>query len=121
MTFLKKKFKVQNKRASKVKIEVNKSYKSQASDAKLISLTITGAKIVTETDDFSENNTDIWCYTSRGEIRYLNSEMLLLDAGDYDSDGEVEIVFKVQRYNYDGYILYYDKLKNHLEFGWSYH
>lgn len=119
--FLRKKFKVQNKRASKAKVEVNKSYESRSSDARLISLTITGARILPETDEISENDMNIWCYTSGGEIRYLNSEMLLLDAGDYDGDGEAEIVFKVQKYNYDGYILYYDNLKKHLEFGWSYH
>lgn len=119
--FLKKKYQVSQQRAVKAKVEVNKSYKSQSGDAKLVSLTITGAEIIPYTDDFTENNKDIWCYIGNGEVRYLKSEMLILDAGDYDGDGKVEVVFKTEKYNYDGYVLFYDDLKKHVEFGWSYH
>lgn len=119
--YLKKKFKIAHRRSAKAKVEVNKSYKSQVDEATLISLTITGAKIVPDADEFSENNSRLWCYISRGEVRYLASEMLLLDAGDYDGDGQAEVIFKIEKYNYDGYALYYDNCKKHVEFGWNYH
>ena len=47
--------------------------------------------------------------------------MLLVDVGDYDQDGHEEAVFKIQRYNNDGYTLHYDGFKQKVEFSWAYH
>jgi hypothetical protein len=66
-------------------------------------------------------NANAWFYVAGKEVRYLGSNMLLVDAGDYDGDGKEEAVFKVQRYNNDGYVLFHDGFKQKLEFSWDYH
>ncbi len=56
-----------------------------------------------------------------GETKYLESGMILVDAGDYDNDGKSELIFQVSRYNQGGYIMYTDSLTNHTDFLFSYH
>ncbi|MDG0816489.1 hypothetical protein [Bdellovibrio svalbardensis] len=56
-----------------------------------------------------------------GNIEYLDSGMTLVDAGDYDNDGNSELIFQVSRYNRGGYIMYTDNLTNHTDFLFSYH
>lgn len=55
------------------------------------------------------------------EVSYINNKIALLDFGDYDNDGYEEIIFKVEKYNYDAYLMICDKWKNVIENGWSYH
>jgi hypothetical protein len=52
-------------------------------------------------------------------INYL--PMFLLDAGDYDGDGESEFLFFVSGYNEDGYALFYDSFNKKVLYTWSYH
>lgn len=54
------------------------------------------------------------------KVKYLGSQMMFLDAGDYDGDGKSELVFKVRRDNYDGYALWAAGLEKLVEFGWVY-
>jgi hypothetical protein len=54
-------------------------------------------------------------------IRFLGSEMALIDAGDYDNDGQSEVVFLKVSYNFTGYMLFFDDFRQSVEFGWSYH
>jgi hypothetical protein len=54
-------------------------------------------------------------------IRFLGSEMALIDAGDYDNDGQSEVVFMKVGYNFTGYVLFFDNFHQSVEFGWSYH
>lgn len=105
---------------SKAKVTANKSYGSQTRGAKLISLTIGGAKLIPASEE-DDRNADAWFYLKGKEVRYLGSNMLLVDAGDYDGDGEEEAVFKVQRYNNDGYVLFHEGFRQRLEFSWGYH
>jgi hypothetical protein len=58
---------------------------------------------------------------SQGGFQYLASGMLLVDAGDYDSDGKSELVFSIERENRGGYTLFYDDFKKHVTFQFSYH
>lgn len=51
----------------------------------------------------------------------INSFAFLVDAGDYDGDGKSEILFWFERYNRDGYVLFYDKCSKFDEFTWPYH
>jgi hypothetical protein len=55
-----------------------------------------------------------------GAVRYLGSEMMLIDAGDYDGDGHSELVFAKAGYDYDGYLLLWDDLRRSAVFGWNY-
>ena len=98
----------------------NKSYGSQTRGAKLLSLTIAGAEVIPASGE-DEGNKGAWFYVAGKEVRYLGSNMLLVDAGDYDGDGREEAVFKVQRYNNDGYVLFYEGFAQKAEFSWGYH
>lgn len=57
-------------------------------------------------DDFSDDDT---------------SFITLVDAGDYDQDGQSEWLFYTSRYNGDGYVLFYHQGEAMAEFVWSYH
>lgn len=119
--YLRREHKVSAAKMSKAKVKANKSYGSRARGAKLVSLTITGAKALPSSGDDNDPNVDAWFYVAGREVRYLGSNMLLVDAGDYDGDGQEEAVFKVQRYNNDGYALFHDGFRQKLEFSWGYH
>jgi hypothetical protein len=54
-------------------------------------------------------------------IRFLGSEMALIDAGDYDNNGRSEVVFMKVSYNFTGYVLFFDDFRQSVEFGWSSH
>src|SRR5262245_12666692 len=113
--YLRKTFKVSPSKFSKAKIKVNKSYGSQLQGAKLISLDIAGVEVIpVEGED--DRNTGAWFYVKGQEVRHLGSNMLLVDIGDYDQDGHEEALFKIQRYNNDGYSLQYDGFKQRVEF-----
>lgn len=56
-----------------------------------------------------------------GSIRYLGSGMLLVDAGDYDADGNSELLFSIEGENFGGYRIYYDNFKKSAEFRFNYH
>jgi hypothetical protein len=59
--------------------------------------------------------------TPQHEVRFLDSHMWLVDAGDYDGDGKSEIVFSIDYYNRGGYKLFYDDFRQHAVFEFSYH
>jgi len=56
-----------------------------------------------------------------GKVSYIDNKMSLLDFGDYDNDGYEEIIFRVKKYNYDGYLMICEQWKNVVKKGWSYH
>lgn len=62
-----------------------------------------------------------WFVIRNNQIDLLGSGMVLVDAGDYDGDGKSEILFWSSGYNKDGYILYFDNLRQKAEYKWSYH
>jgi hypothetical protein len=53
--------------------------------------------------------------------RFLGSELIYLDAGDFDNDRHSEVVFMKSSYNNDGYVLFFDDFRHSAEFSWSYH
>jgi hypothetical protein len=61
-----------------------------------------------------------WFYVAQDTV-YLGAQMELVDAGDYDADGQSEVLFWVSAYNEDGYSLFFDGLRRHADFRWSYH
>lgn len=79
----------------------------------------------------------IWIYrSSAGEVIDLSkavdfpfrgagdsetSNLHLVDAGDYDGDGYSEVIFWIDRYNGNGYALFYHNFSAHVTFEWSFH
>jgi NAD(P)H dehydrogenase (quinone) len=59
--------------------------------------------------------------TPQRQVRFLNSGMWLVDAGDYDADGKSEIVFSLDDYNRGGYKLFYDDFRRSATFEFTYH
>lgn len=49
-----------------------------------------------------------WFYARGAQAIHVGSSMKLLDAGDYDGDGRSEVLFWIERYNNDGYALYWN-------------
>jgi hypothetical protein len=62
-----------------------------------------------------------WFLVIGNEVRYLGTNLDLVDAGDYDADGSSEIVFWYSAYNEDGYALLHDRLEKRSDFRWRYH
>jgi hypothetical protein len=57
-----------------------------------------------------------------GQIRRIGSFMSLLDAGDYDNEGNSELIFIVnQPEDFDGFVLYDANLRKQGSLIWSYH
>jgi hypothetical protein len=54
-------------------------------------------------------------------VCYLDEGMWLVDAGDYDNDGQSEVIFSIDRYDQGGYELFYDDFKKRATFQFSYH
>jgi hypothetical protein len=110
--------------AAERNFKVLKSYSSQ-SERLLCMVFDVNSAAPSDTNDFiysdSDNTRLAWFLLNGSSCVYLRSNMLLLDAGDYDNDGKVEVVFKFEEYDHDGYILYYDDFRQMSLFGWSYH
>lgn len=56
-----------------------------------------------------------------GGVRYVGSDLSLLNATDYDGDGKTEFLFWYSGYNRDGYVLFSERFRQRTEFTWSYH
>ena len=99
-------------------IRVLKSYKSRA-DWQLAQVRLEEYRCDGQAD---EPFGDQWyVVTPKLEISFLDREMWLVDAGDYDNDGKSELVFSIDRYDQGGYELFYDDFKKHVSFEFSYH
>jgi len=59
--------------------------------------------------------------TPERRVRFLGSNMWLVDAGDYDNDGNSELVFSIDDYNRGGYKLFYDDFSRSATFEFGYH
>jgi hypothetical protein len=63
-----------------------------------------------------------WFHISKeNSISFIGRDLTLVDAGDYDGDGESEVIFRQNEYNRNGYILFYNKFLDHVDFTWNYH
>jgi hypothetical protein len=61
-----------------------------------------------------------WFVVTDDDVRYLDYNITLLDHADYDNDGFDELLFRVQKYNWDGYTLLTDKFRKVLYRSWSF-
>jgi hypothetical protein len=55
------------------------------------------------------------------DTSYLGAEMELVDAGDYDADGQSEVLFWHSGYSEDGYSLFFQQFRKRTDFFWTYH
>jgi len=60
-------------------------------------------------------------FTVNSDVRYVGSDLSLLDASDYDGDGKTEFLFWYSGYNRDGYVLFSEHFRQRAEFTWNYH
>ena len=70
-------------------------------------------------DDFQEAAWAPNWFLVGATVRYLGSHLELVDAGDYDGDGHSEVLFWYSAHNNDGYALFYDDFRKHVDFRWS--
>ncbi len=79
--------------------------------------------VVLPADDNRSEIPGIWfSFSPNEEPRRLSDNFLLLiEIGDFDSDGSSELLFSSSSYNYGGYILFYDNIANSAKFDFKYH
>jgi hypothetical protein len=101
-------------------IQVTKAYSSK-DNWSLIELNLTGDACDGE-QDFQEGFHGQWYVIEPTEaVRFLGSDLWLVDAGDYDSDGKSEILFAIEEHNKGGYRLFYRNFTKSAEFAFHYH
>jgi hypothetical protein len=54
-------------------------------------------------------------------VKYLDSGIWLVDAGDYDNEGKSELIFSINREDEGGYEIWYGDVKKHATFRFAYH
>lgn len=74
-------------------------------------------------DDPDDPTSEPWFFVSHDRaVRRIGSFMTLLDAGDYDDDGQSEVVFFLsQGENTDGFVLYDATFAKPITLTWHYH
>jgi hypothetical protein len=100
-------------------VELYRSYKNINGEM-LISTGISKKHL--ENCDAPEDFNDwiIWFHLGQ-DIKLIGNGLDLLDAGDYDSDGEVEFIFSYSGYNRDGYTLFDKSFEERYDYKWGYH
>jgi hypothetical protein len=101
-------------------IHTGKSFVS-ASGVRLVELTLDKAAVPQCNQPLGEAFFPRWYYVDHKTVRLIGQSLQWIDAGDYDQDGHSEIVLHKTGYNYDGYVLLYDKLERQVTFAWNYH
>lgn len=56
-----------------------------------------------------------------GKVRYLGEGLKLVDAGDFDGNGQSELLYAIQRGNTGGYQLYSNDFADQATFAFNYH
>jgi hypothetical protein len=97
-----------------------KVYRSSAGEV-LFALAIRGIKPPADEVPGSAWSPHWFVANGADPIRFLGSGLTLIDAGDYDNDGRSEIIFLKADYDFTGYVLFFDGLRQWAEFGWHYH
>jgi hypothetical protein len=88
-----------------------------------------GKKLVTVGLDPQRNTCDgpaepAWAphsFVLGDKLLYLGQDLSVVEAGDFDSDGTSEVLFWYSGYNDDGYTLFYDGFRKHVDYRWNYH
>ena len=101
------------------KVVLLKAYRSR-SGSMLFALLATGQAPAPDEVPGPEWSPHWFVADDAGQVRFLGSELMLIDAGDYAGDGHSELVFAKSSYDYDGYLMFYDDFRRSAAFGWGY-
>lgn len=101
-------------------IAIGKAYASQKKWF-VAEMKLAGWRCDGPTDDGGPFETQWYVVDPAGTIKFLDSGMWLVDAGDYDRDGKSELLFAIGRYDVDGYELFYAEFKKRAVFQFTYH
>ncbi len=101
-------------------IKVGKTYSSKGHWS-LAELYLTGWACDGPQENDSAFESQWYAVGPKGEFKFLESGMWLLDAGDYEGDGKSEVLFAVAGYDLGGYRLYYRDFTKSAEFLFGYH
>jgi hypothetical protein len=63
----------------------------------------------------------VFAVSPAGEVRHLGEWLKFVDAGDYDADGQSEVVFAITGANQGGYQLFANDFAQNAVFGYGYH
>jgi len=58
---------------------------------------------------------------NKSKVTYTDYDLKYLDSGDFDNDGYEEIIFRMDKYNYTGYLMVTNKWNDFLTNHWNYH
>lgn len=58
---------------------------------------------------------------NNSKVTYIDYDLKYLDSGDFDNDGYEEIIFRMDKYNYTGYLMVTNKWNDFLTHSWNYH
>jgi hypothetical protein len=100
-------------------IHVNKAFSSK-DDWSLIDLNLTGYSCDGPQDDDSAFIGQWYVIDPAGKLKFLGTNMWLVDAGDYDNSGSSEVLFSIDGYNMGGYRLFYRDFTQSVEFLFHY-
>jgi hypothetical protein len=101
-------------------IVVNKAYSSK-NGSLLIELSLTGYACDGPLEDGEPFDSQWYFIDPAGSVKFIGSGMQLVDAGDYDNDGESEVIFAIDAYNAGGYRLFYQEFQKSAEYMFHYH
>jgi hypothetical protein len=101
-------------------IEIDDSYTSK-SGSTIASLSLNDYRCDGPPGDGGPFGANWFVVDERGNIRFLDSGLWLVGAGDYDNDGESELVFAIGRYDLGGYEIFSDSFARHATFQFSFH
>jgi len=63
----------------------------------------------------------IWFYVKEDNVTLIGYELDLVEAGDFDNDGEIEFIFAHSGINRDGYSLFESGFRSRYDYFWGYH
>ena len=101
-------------------IKVNKAYSSR-SGTLLIDISLDGYACDGPLESGGPFDHQWYLISPSGTARFIGTEMWLVDAGDYDNDGESEVIFAINAYNTGGYRLFYHGFEKNAEYIFHYH
>ena len=100
-------------------IHVNKAYSSRSGEL-LIDISLKGYSCDGPLESGGPFDGQWYLIRPSGIVEFVGTAMWLVDAGDYNNDGQSEVIFAINAYNTGGYRLYYQDFKKSIEYVFHY-